>query len=251
MRPLGPDSRERFTATVDDYAKHRPDYPPALIDWVTGWAPPPADVVDLGAGTGISSRLFAAAGYAVVGVEPNAAMRTKAAAHGGGPRYVAGEAAATGLPAASADLVLGAQAWHWFDLDATLPEVARVLRPDGYALAVWNLRAATGLSGDYDALLRAQSTTFAATPDGHDTIPRLIAHPRVRDAVEWRCDHAQTLDRAGLHGRAHSSSYVKHGVADLPAYDRALDALFDRHAVGGEVTLHYVTRALRFRAASG
>jgi SAM-dependent methyltransferase len=87
------DPRERFTATVDRYARHRPDYPEALLDWLAGLVSG-RRAVDLGAGTGILTRQLAARGWDVVGVEPNAAMRERAAAAGG--TYVDGSAEATG-----------------------------------------------------------------------------------------------------------------------------------------------------------
>ena len=68
---------ERFSNRVDDYVRYRPDYPPALLDWLhkthgvtTSW-----QVADIGAGTGISSKMFLDAGHRVVAVEPNASMR--------------------------------------------------------------------------------------------------------------------------------------------------------------------------------
>src|SRR5688572_1375909 len=127
------DPRERFTATVDAYRRHRPDYPPALFEWLAGI--PGRRAVDLGAGTGIFTRMLAQRGWEAVGVEPNAAMRD-AAISAGGARYVDGSAEATGLPDARADLVIGAQAFHWFDLDRTLPEIDRISAAGGRAVAV-------------------------------------------------------------------------------------------------------------------
>ena len=76
-----PDSTERFSSRVADYVRYRPDYPPALMDWLHGpmAVATSARVADIGAGTGISSRQFLAAGHPLVAVEPNAAMRAAAA----------------------------------------------------------------------------------------------------------------------------------------------------------------------------
>src|SRR5690606_31073628 len=118
VRPV--DATGRFTHRVDDYVRGRPDYPPELVDTLlaAGALGPGDRIADLGAGTGISSRLFLERGFAVVGVEPDAAMR--AAADAGlagfpGWRSVGGRAEATGLAPASVDLAVAFQAFHWFD----------------------------------------------------------------------------------------------------------------------------------------
>jgi len=74
------DSTERFSSRVADYVRYRPDYPPALLEWLHGpmGVSREALVADIGAGTGISSRQFLASGHPVVAVEPNAAMRAAA-----------------------------------------------------------------------------------------------------------------------------------------------------------------------------
>jgi ubiquinone/menaquinone biosynthesis C-methylase UbiE len=134
------DPRERFTGLAETYARHRPDYPDAVVEACVRYAALPvgARVVDLGCGTGISSRRFAAHGFAVTGVDPSADMLAQARAAGGGPRYAVGEAARTGLPDRSADLVIAAQALHWFDMEACLPEWRRLLGTRGPCAAFWN-----------------------------------------------------------------------------------------------------------------
>ena len=93
--------------------------------------------MDLGSGTGLSSRWCSAWAARVVGVEPSDDMRAQAEAE---PRpnvaYVAGWSHATGLPAASADVVLTVQALHWMEPDSTFAEVARILRPGGVFAAL-------------------------------------------------------------------------------------------------------------------
>src|SRR5262245_19448110 len=100
------DPRERFTQTADRYDRYRPSYPGALIDWIikTAGLSPGAPVADIGCGTGISSRLFAAQGYEVIGIDPNQETLSRARQAGGGARYLCGEASATGLGAAEVDL---------------------------------------------------------------------------------------------------------------------------------------------------
>ena len=231
------DSRERFTATVADYDRWRPDYPDALLAWLRAQAPG-ARAVDLGSGTGILSRQLAAAGFDVTGVEPNAAMRTRAETQGQAI-YLPGQAEETGLPDECADLVVGAQAFHWFDLDRTLPEIDRILVPGGLAAAIWNVREEEGFGRAYEAALLRWSGTYAQIPSPDKTLPRLRAlRP---DGLSMAFAHVQALDLDGVLGRAASASYVVHGVADRAGFDADLRRAFARHAVAGQVLMGYQT----------
>src|SRR6185437_12997058 len=142
-------STERFSDRVADYVRHRPDYPTAMLDWLhrEHGVTPDWRVADVGAGTGISSKLLLDAGHAVTAVEPNTAMREAAVVWlGGNPRFRAIDA--------SVDLVTVAQAFHWFDPVTTRREFARILRPGGLAAIFWNSRRLVGtpfLEG-YEAL---------------------------------------------------------------------------------------------------
>src|ERR687887_1189496 len=100
------DSAERFSAVADAYHRFRPGYGAAVLDWIaaTTGVPAGARVADLGCGTGIFSRLLSGRGYTVIGIDPNRAMLEQARAAGGGPTYLAGEAARTGLADRSVQL---------------------------------------------------------------------------------------------------------------------------------------------------
>lgn len=117
-------------AFVESYDRCRPSPPQALLDLLTRLAgvERPALVVDLGSGTGLSARAWAGLADRVVGVEPDAGMRAVAEARGGA-EYVAGDAAATGLPDACADVVTCSQSLHWMEPEPTFAEAARILRP--------------------------------------------------------------------------------------------------------------------------
>jgi SAM-dependent methyltransferase len=246
------DPRRRFSAVADLYHRHRPSYPPELVDWIlaTAGLAPPATVADIGCGTGISARLFAERGFDVVGIDPNEEMLARAR-DAAGARYVRGEASATGLAGGSVDLAIVAQAFHWFDIPQALAELARILRPGRWSAAFWNVRALEGaFMEEYDALLRRWSREYAVVESHEDTGRRVQAHAGVLDPREAAFANAQRLDREGFFGRVGSSSYVIHGVDDRPGFDRALGDLFDRHQDGGIVDLRYSTVVVAWRLAS-
>ncbi len=124
---------DRFTGFADLYDANRPSPPVALGPLLARYcgAHKPL-VVDLGSGTGLSSRWAAGWAGSVIGVEPNHSMREQAVAMGGERiAYVDGHSSATGLREHSANVVLAVQAMHWMEPQATLVEVDRLLRPGG------------------------------------------------------------------------------------------------------------------------
>jgi SAM-dependent methyltransferase len=242
------DPRERFSAAADLYHRHRPSYPEALFDWLaaTTGLRPPARVADVGCGTGISTRLLAGRGYDVVGVDPNEAMLAHARAESAG-RYEGGTATETGLSDGSVDLVTVAQAFHWFDVPAALAELTRVLARPGWCAAFWNLRHRSPFNDEYDALLRAQSREYEVLLKPEETIRSILQAEGISEASQAEFPNRQLLDREGLFGRAYSSSYVLHGIADKEGFDRALGEVFERHQSGGRVEFVYRTVIVCFR----
>jgi SAM-dependent methyltransferase len=130
---LDPASQERFSGFAGLYDANRPSPPAALGPLLACYANAQSPVVvDIGSGTGLSSRWAATWAASVNGVEPNAEMRTVAESRPvPGVEYVAGLGHETGLDSTSADVVTVVQAMHWMDPDPTLTEVARILRPGG------------------------------------------------------------------------------------------------------------------------
>jgi SAM-dependent methyltransferase len=246
------DTKDRFSNAADDYARYRPGYPDDVVAACAAYAglKPGAHVVDIGCGTGISSRLFAAQGYRVTGIEPNAAMLAKAV-EAGGADYRQAEAAATGLADHTADLLTCAQALHWLDLDACAPEWRRVLKPGAACAAFWNYRGHDGWQHEYEALLESWSSEYAnvrkAADGGEDNAVWVKASPLCRDVAEREFTNAQLLDYASLLGRANSSSYVIHGVKDRAGFEAALAALFAKHAQAGQVEFRYRVYLLLWR----
>ena len=117
------------------YDAVRPGYPPEVLSLLPA---APLDVVDVGAGTGKLTAALAAAGHRVTAVEPSAAMLDELAVACPGVPCLRATAEATGLADDSADAIACAQTWHWVDVPAASAEFARVLRPGGVAVLVWN-----------------------------------------------------------------------------------------------------------------
>lgn len=133
---------EQFSGFADIYDRHRPSPPPVLTDLLIQYAGGgrPSRVVDLGSGTGLSTRIWADKAAAVIGVEPNADMRRQAesSTKAANIRYQDGLGTTTGLPDGCADVVTVVQALHWMEPTATFAEVGRILRIGGVFAAVDN-----------------------------------------------------------------------------------------------------------------
>lgn len=247
-----PASAARFSDRVEDYVRFRPGYPPALLAWLHDdqGVPRSARVADIGAGTGISSRMLLSAGHPVIAVEPNAAMRAAAdrwlSADHPGSRTVDGTAEATGLESASVDLVSAAQAFHWFDTDAVRAEWQRLLVPGGQVLVYWNsrlLEASPFLRG-YEQLLLDFGTDYRAVAERYQSDAQMHAWFAGGLQASARFANVQMLDLAALRGRLLSSSYAP--MAGDPRHAPMLDALralFTAHARDGQVAFEYQTRA--------
>ncbi|WP_353631421.1 methyltransferase domain-containing protein [Pseudomonas canadensis] len=135
-------AQQGFSTQAVTYAQGRPDYPRQLTGWLadTLHIDTLSSVIDLGAGTGKFTRLLSTLAPTLIAVEPVAAMGAQLTKLLPDVRLVNGTAESIPLPAASADAVVCAQAFHWFSTEAALAEIHRVLKPDGRLGLVWNVR---------------------------------------------------------------------------------------------------------------
>jgi SAM-dependent methyltransferase len=239
----------RFTGLADVYARSRPDYPEAAIDFLLSYCKlaPGAVLVDVGCGTGISSRQLARRGLRVIGVEPNAEMRQRAAAErapegGPAPVYREGRAEATGLPDAGADAVLAAQAFHWFEPAATLEEFHRILKPCGWAALLWNERDAEDpFTAGYGEVVR-NSRDGAKVEAAHGTSGMALLHSLLFDhGGRFTFAHHQQVDEKGLLGRAFSHSYAPREGEAAERFAEAIRGVFRRFEQGGTAAIRYAT----------
>jgi SAM-dependent methyltransferase len=158
-----------------------------------------------------------------------------------GVRALEGKAEAIPLPDASADVVVSAQAFHWFDHDNALPDIARVLRPGGHIALVWNSR------DDRDSWMARLSAIMGnETIRESDVVPVLDASGLFGPVEIAQFTFEQVLDRDGLVDLALSRSYL----AKLPQAERepvleSVGRLYDETASADGVRLAYVTECFR------
>ncbi|MDJ0636793.1 MAG: class I SAM-dependent methyltransferase [Xenococcaceae cyanobacterium MO_188.B29] len=129
-----------FTDRAKEYAQYRSSYPTEAIAAIVEGLMSSSQLVaaDIGAGTGIASRLLGNCGVKVMAVEPNSAMRQEAEYHSQ-VEFKAGTAEKTNLPDDSVDLVTSFSAFHWFNPLPTLQEFHRILKPHGRLALIWNM----------------------------------------------------------------------------------------------------------------
>jgi SAM-dependent methyltransferase len=236
-----------FGAAAAAYERGRPPYPPQAIDWLLPEGA--AHVLDLGAGTGKLTRQLRDRGLAVTAVEPSEGMRGQLRQAVPGVTVLAGTAEQIPLPDHSVDAVLVAQAWHWVDPAAAVPEAARVLSPGGWLGLLWNVRDeredwVAGLS----AIMRGHGNPELGTSAVSQAPPVGPPFgPAERRDIPWVHRFPPDL----LDDMITSRSYV----ITLPAADREallseVHQLVRTHpALAGadEIALPYVTRCWRAR----
>jgi SAM-dependent methyltransferase len=157
---------------------------------------------------------------------------------------VEGSAEETRLADASVDFVVVGQAFHWFDVERARREFRRVLRPGGWAVIVWNNRAAapTPFLAAYEDLLVEFGTDYKQVSAGYAHAESLRAFfPGGHQLKTF--DNRQLLDHEALRGRLLSSSYTP--AEDDPRFNPMLARLreiFDAHQRGGRVEMRYDTQ---------
>ena len=230
-----------FEQVAGLYERARPEYPSEAVDWLTERLDLRAGrtVLDLGAGTGKLTRALVPTGARVIAVEPGERMLAELRRTLPDVDALIGAAEAIPLPDASVDAITMGQAFHWFRHDEAIPELHRVLRPDGGVALIWNTR-------DHDRPLQREIREVMAPlvpvrREAHDT-SRLEASGLFGDVEERRFPWHQRLDADDVVARIRSVSFVaaasREQQDDVERQLREIVARF-----GGHVDFHYLTRA--------
>ena len=132
---------DAFGRAAREYELGRPEWPEELLDRVVSelGLGPEAAVLDLGAGTGKLTRSLVPRFARVVAVEPDDAMRAVLEEVVPGAEALAGRGEWIPLGDEEVDAVFTAEAFHWFASDESVAEIARVLRPHGALVILWNI----------------------------------------------------------------------------------------------------------------
>ena len=244
------DVTQRFSSRVENYIKYRPGYPNEVIATLRSECGLTADsiIADVGSGTGVLTEVFLKNGNEVYGVEPNREMREAGERLlKDYPRFHSNEARAeeTTLPDHSVDFITAGQSFHWFDREKTREEFARILKPRGWVVLIWNDRATTTtlFLVAFEKLLKDYSTDYEQ-----------IDHKQITDDVIRnffgsgqfglkRFSNSQIFDYEGVKGRLLSSSYAPE--AGHPNHEpmlAELERIFQAHQDAGRVVFEYETQ---------
>ena len=242
------DSKQRFSSRVADYVRYRPSYPhDALTLLKTECGLSSGHVIaDVGSGTGFLSELFLQNGNRVYGVEPNREMRAA------GEEYLASydsfvsidaAAEATTLEDATIDFVTAGQAFHWFDAPAARREFARILKPEGWVVVMWNDREMNSpFATAYEDVLVKFGTDYKRVRESYPELPAMQEFFAGGSVTERSVPNAQVLDWDGLAGRLRSSSYApQEGQPNYAPMMAALEELFRANETDGRVKMEYAT----------
>ncbi len=241
-------STQRFSNRVENYLRYRPGYPPQIVDLLRGECglSREAIVADVGSGTGKLTELLLPHAKQIFAIEPNPEMRMA------GEHLLRGysnftsifaTAEATTLPDHSVDLIVAAQAFHWFDRDRAKAEFSRILKPGGYVALIWNDRQtdSSPFLKAYEELLRSCGTDYQHVNHRNVTAEKLQQFfgrpPNGKSFPNHQC-----FDYEGVRGRLLSSSYAPaEDEPDCAAMLNQLRTIFETYVQNGAVAFRYDT----------
>ncbi|HSV37181.1 MAG TPA: class I SAM-dependent methyltransferase [Nocardioidaceae bacterium] len=239
MNDQPPSRALSFAGVADAYDRARPSYPREAAEWLTGSTP--HSVLELGAGTGKLTDQLLAIGHDVLATDPlDEMLQFLRLRH---PACRTAVASAESIPVAprTVDVVVSAQAFHWFDVDAALPEIARVLKPEGTLALVWNSR------DDRIPWVRRLGRLIDTPEQERDPANALIAS-RLFGYVEERTFRFwQPLRKPELRDLVLSRSNIAIKTATERQHVlRQVDALYDEYDRGPDgLLMPYVTQCFK------
>ncbi|HAM72080.1 MAG TPA: SAM-dependent methyltransferase [Verrucomicrobiales bacterium] len=244
-----------FSALAEDYAKHRPDYSTtvlrALMAYVGAEGTPGFQVADVGAGTGLWTRMLAGEGLEVRAVEPCDPMREQGRIYTRGlpVEWSRGSGEATGLASGSADWITMASSFHWVRQPDGMAEFHRVLRPRGYLTVLWNPRDidASPLHREIESRLHELVPGLRRVSSGHEKNARdwsteLLGSGHFEDVVFFEARHQIAMSHERYIGAWRSVNDIQ-AQAGPERFEAFLEAVAEVIAPLPEVIVPYKTRA--------
>ncbi len=242
------DPTKRFSDRVENYVKYRPSYPPKVVDELLakGVITTNSVIADIGSGTGKFSELLVKKGVKVFGIEPNEDMRKA------GENFLSsysifqslsGTAEATNLPEKSIDVITVAQAFHWFKIAETQKEFARILKPNGYIVLIWNDRdSEDAFQKEYDRLIIEYCPEYRLNDHRNISYHDLEIFYKTDEITKFECAYSQLFDFESLQGRLESSSYTPtRGEENYQPMIIKLKELHNKYQENGKVKFAYKT----------
>jgi ubiquinone/menaquinone biosynthesis C-methylase UbiE len=228
-----------FGSVAAFYDRGRPSYPRDAVAWLT--AEQPLSVLELGAGTGKLTEQLVALGHDVHATDPDGAMLDVLRARL--PDVRTSLTSAEDVPASDRayDVVVVGQAFHWFDHERALPEIARVLKPGGTLAVVWNQR------DERIPWVRKLGRIIGSPARGGESVAALERSRHFGAADEQTFKHWQVVDRESIQDLVRSRADVIALEEEARAAKVAeVLALYDDYGRGMDgMQLAYVTRCLR------
>lgn len=231
------DGIERFADRAASYARARPSYPTAAIDYVLSKAPRlPARIVDLGAGTGIATRLLTAKNGRAIALDPGLVMLRSGIADARVPR-AAGTAERLPLRDGSVDLLTAFNAFHWFVPEPFFAGAHRALAAGGRLALIWNdWDLDDPFTREFVALMRSGGEFLPE--DRSVEVAPLFATKLFPNVETASFANEHVLDAETLPLRLRSISWIPHEGPPWDALADGLRALHARYADGAGVVRH-------------
>ena len=228
-----------FGGVADEYDRARPSYLPESAAWLTGDRR--ATVLELGAGSGLLTEQLTALGHRVIATDPLAQMLGHLVRRAPAAAAVRATAEAIPVHSQSVDVVVAAQAFHWFDPVRSLPEAARVLRPGGHVALTWNLR------DERIPWVRRLGRLIGSDEHESDPTHRLLASNLFGYVETTTFRLWQQLGRDRLRDLVVSRSRIASmGESERSRVLRDVDALYDEYGRGHDgMLLPYVSHCYR------
>lgn len=235
-----------FGRAAAAYERGRPAYPAEAVAWMAAelGITEGSTVIDLGAGTGKFTRMLGPRRAHIIAVEPVAAMRAELARRVPGIDIRDGTAEAIPCRDEQADVVVAAQAFHWFATVAAVNEISRVLRPGGGLGLIWNRRL---MSDRLQASIEAVIQRYRGDAPAHERNDwrSVLPGSRFEEIGQFECRHAQAVDLDGLLDRVLSTSFI--AALDDQARERVEREIRGLVAGRRQFVLPYRTEVYLFR----